>query len=299
MNKDDSIQQTQRSIERLRRRGFFSRTDWRPIFAIVVLGLLTGSALLANWIVPHNPTKIDLVNKLLPPAWQVKGISRYLLGTDALGRDMLSRLIYGARVSLTVGVVAVGIGASVGTSLGVLAGFYGRRVDAVIMRIADIQLAFPFILLAIALVGVLGPSFTNIVIVLGLTSWMQYARVVRGEVLSIREREYVTSARVIGAPNYRIMLKHILPNLTHVVIVIATLEVGRVIIMESALSFLGLGIQPPDPSWGGMLNESQEYISIAWWLTTLPGLAIVVTVLAINLLGDWLRDVLDPRTLRS
>jgi peptide/nickel transport system permease protein len=218
------------------------------------------------------------------------------LGTDALGRDLLSRLIYGSRISITIGVTAMAIGATAGTILGMIAGFYGKAADSIIMRIADIQLAFPFVLLAIAVIGVVGPSFTNLVIILGLASWMTYARVIRGEVLSIREREYIMAARVIGVPNAKIIFRHILPNLVHVVLVIATLEVGRMIIMESALSFLGLGIQPPDPTWGGMLNESQEYIGLAWWLTTWPGLAIVGAVLAINLLGDWLRDALDPRS---
>lgn len=271
--------------------------DWRAVFALSLLTLMIGSAVFAGSISPHDPTQIHLTETLVPPAWLPGGSSAYVLGTDALGRDLLSRLIYGSRVSITIGVTAMVIGATVGTTLGIVAGFYGGPIDSVIMRIADIQLAFPFVLLAIAVIGVVGPSFRNLVIILGVASWMVYARVVRGEVLSIREREYVMAARAIGAPGSRIMFWHILPNLLHVVLVIATLEVGRLIIMESALSFLGLGVQPPDPTWGGMLNESQGYIGVAWWLTTWPGLAIVLTVLAMNLLGDWLRDVLDPRSL--
>jgi peptide/nickel transport system permease protein len=272
------------------------RIDWRTVFALILLTLMICSALLAEVISPHDPTQIDLKNKLAPPAWLPGGIAHYPLGTDALGRDLLSRLVYGSRISITIGVTAMAIGATAGTILGMIAGFYGKAADSIIMRIADIQLAFPFVLLAIAVIGVVGPSFTNLVIILGLASWMTYARVIRGEVLSIREREYIMAARVIGVSNAKIIFRHILPNLVHVVLVIATLEVGRMIIMESALSFLGLGIQPPDPTWGGMLNESQEYIGLAWWLTTWPGLAIVGAVLAINLLGDWLRDALDPRS---
>jgi peptide/nickel transport system permease protein len=278
-------------------RRIWNNVDWRLISSFLLLLIMITSALFSEIIAPHDPVAIDLINKLSPPAWMQDGQPQYILGTDALGRDILSRLIYGARISMTIGVTAVIIGATLGTLLGMLAGYYGRWMDNVIMRIADIQLAFPFILLAIAVVGVVGPSFTNIVIILGLASWMVYARVVRAEVLSLREREYVLAAKVVGATNGRIILRHILPNLFHIVIVIATLEVGRIIIMESALSFLGLGIQPPDPSWGGMLNESQEYINVAWWLTTWPGLAIVMTVLAVNLLGDWLRDVFDPKTI--
>jgi len=264
-------------------------------FVIAVLLATVASALFAPWVAPHDPTVQDLLGKLQPPAWVDGGSLEHPLGTDGLGRDILSRIMYGSRVSLLVGTVAVGIGALVGVSLGLLAGYFGRWVDGLIMRIADIQLSFPFILLALAIIGVLGASLRNLVLVLGLASWMFYARMVRAEVLSLKEREYVTAAKAIGAASPRVIVRHVLPNVAHIVVVIATLEVARMILMESALSFLGLGVQPPTPSWGGMLNDSQLYMATAWWLTAFPGLAIVFTVLAVNLLGDVLRDVLDPR----
>lgn len=269
--------------------------DWRPIFSTIVLAAVVGSAIFAQWIAPHDPTQQDIRRKLIPPMWMPDGQPTFPLGTDELGRDILSRIIYGSRISLAIGTTAVGIGVTVGTLLGLIAGFYRQWVDNLIMRVADIQLAFPFLLLAIAVIGVLGPGLRNTILVLGFASWMIYARVIRAEVLSVRERDYVLAARAVGVQAKHLMWRHILPNVVHVVIVIATLEIARMILVESALSFLGLGVQPPTPSWGGMLSDSQQYLATAWWLTTWPGAAIAVTVLAVNLLGDWLRDVLDPR----
>jgi peptide/nickel transport system permease protein len=217
------------------------------------------------------------------------------LGTDHLGRDILARIIYGSRIALVVGLAAVLISGVLGMIIGLAAGYFGGRLDDFLMRLADVQLAFPFILLAIAVIGVLGPSLRNIIIVIGVSSWVVYARVVRGEVLSIREREFVHAAVALGSRPWRVLLTHVLPNTFTPWLVVATLDMARVIVIESALSFLGLGVQPPTPTWGGMLADGRVYLSTAWWLATFPGLAILVTVLGINLFGDGLRDTLDPR----
>jgi len=218
----------------------------------------------------------------------------HLLGTDDFGRDVLSRLIFGSRISLLVGFSSVLVQLGVGGSLGLTAGYYRGRADQIIMRIADIQLAVPFLVLALAVVAVLGPSLWNVILVLGVTGWVSYGRVLRGQVLAVREQQYVEAARALGAPDLRILLTHILPNVTNSVIVIASLEVARMIIAEASLSFLGLGVQPPTPTWGGMVAQGRNFITVAWWIATFPGLAIFLTVLGINLFGDWLRDLLDP-----
>jgi peptide/nickel transport system permease protein len=261
---------------------------------IMVLGVIF-SAVLAPWISPHDPILQDVEKRLFPPMWQEGADPNYLLGTDHLGRDIVSRLIYGARISIVVSVSAVALSAALGTLIGLFSGFYGGKVDNIFMRIADVQLAFPFILLAIAIVAVLGPDLQNIIITMAITGWVIYARVVRAEVLSLREKEFITSVRALGGSNGRIIFKHLFPNVVPPIIVIVTLEMARMIIMEAALSFLGLGIQPPTPTWGGMLADGRVYLVTSWWLATFPGLVIMLVVLGINLLGNWLRDMLDPR----
>jgi peptide/nickel transport system permease protein len=264
-----------------------------PLGVIILLGGFILAGIFAPLIAPHDPETPALATRALPPLSSAEG-SFFLLGTDALGRDILSRILFGARVSLIVGVCAVAIGGSLGTLLGLLAGFYGRGIDAAITRLADLQLSIPFLILAIAVMAVLGAGLSKVILVLGLTSWIMYARVVRGEVLAVRSREYVLAARALGAHDSTLLWRHILPNVSTSAIVIGTFEVARAILSEASLSFLGLGVQPPTPSWGGMVADGRDYLTTAWWMSTWPGVAIALTVMAINLLGDWLRDVLDP-----
>jgi len=261
---------------------------------LVVLGVLLAAAF-APLVAPFDPLEQDIGQRLREPGWQDAQGRVHPLGTDHLGRDILSRIVFGSRIALVVGLAAVVISGLLGMLIGLLAGYFGGRVDDFLMRLADIQLAFPFILLAIAVIGVLGPSLRNIIIVIGVSSWVVYARVVRGEVLSIREREYVQAAIALGSQHWRVLRHHVLPNTFTPWLVVATLDMARVIVIESALSFLGLGVQPPTPTWGGMLADGRVYLSTAWWLATFPGLAILITVLGINLFGDGLRDTLDPR----
>ena len=261
---------------------------------LVVLGVLLAAAF-APLVAPFDPLEQDIGQRLREPGWQDAQGRVHPLGTDHLGRDILSRIVFGSRIALVVGLAAVVISGLLGMLIGLLAGYFGGRVDDFLMRLADIQLAFPFILLAIAVIGVLGPSLRNIIIVIGVSSWVVYARVVRGEVLSIREREYVQAAIALGSQHWRVLRQHVLPNTLTPWLVVATLDMARVIVIESALSFLGLGVQPPTPTWGGMLADGRVYPSTAWWLATFPGLAILITVLGINLFGDGLRDTLDPR----
>jgi peptide/nickel transport system permease protein len=261
---------------------------------IMVLGVIF-CAIFSPLISPHDPILQDVEKRLIPPMWQEGADPNYFLGTDHLGRDIVSRLIYGARISIVVSVSAVALSAVLGTLIGLFSGFYGGKVDSFFMRIADVQLAFPFILLAIAIIAVLGPDLQNIIITMGITGWVIYARVVRAEVLSLREKEFITSVKALGGSNGRIIFRHLFPNVVPPIIVIITLEMARMIIMEAALSFLGLGIQPPTPTWGGMLADGRVYLATSWWLATFPGLVIMLVVLGINLLGNWLRDMLDPR----
>lgn len=265
------------------------------VFGLGVVVVVLLAALFAPWIVPFDPLEQDINQRLKEPGWQTAAGRVHLLGTDHLGRDILARVIFGSRIALVVGLSAVLISGVLGMAVGLVSGYFGGKVDDFFMRLADVQLAFPFILLAIAVIGVLGPSLRNIIIVIGVSSWVVYARVVRGEVLSIREREFVQAAIALGSRDGRILLRHVLPNAFTPWLVVATLDMARVIVIESALSFLGLGVQPPTPTWGGMLADGRVYLSTAWWLATFPGLAILVTVLGINLLGDGLRDTLDPR----
>lgn len=258
-------------------------------------GLIVGIAVLAPVLSPHDPFQQDLERHAAAPTISWSRLGAYPLGNDQLGRDLLSRVIYGSRVSLGVGIAAVVLGGTIGVALGIMSGYFGGWPDRLIMRVADIQLAFPFILLAMAIIAVAGPGLGKLIAVLALSGWVTYARVVRSEVLSVREREFIQAARAIGLRNWRIMLKHVLPNVAAPIIVVATLELARVVILEAALSFLGLGVQPPTPSWGRMLADGRDFLATAWWISTFPGLAIMALVLGVNLVGDWLRDVLDPR----
>lgn len=270
---------------------------WRRLrrhrLAMIGLGIIVGImllAILAPYVSPADPLAIDYAYTAAPP-----GAPGHLLGTDAVGRDILARLIYGTRVSLQVGAVAVGIAATLGTAVGLTAGYYGGIVDNVLMRTVDVFLAFPVIVLAIAIIAVLGPSLVNVMIALGLVAWTTYARVVRGQVLVLRELDFVQAARAAGTGDARIIVRHVLPNATAPIIVLATVGMAAAIIAEAALSFLGLGVQPPTPSWGSMLNEGRAFLRTAPHISTLPGLAIMITVLGFNFLGDGLRDALDPR----
>ena len=258
---------------------------------LIVILLVSLGAAGADALSPFSPTAQALRERLQPPML----LSGHVLGTDNLGRDVLSRTIYGARISLTVGIAAAALAGSLGVLLGLLAGYLGGWWDALVSRLADIQQAIPFLILAIAVAVIVGPSLTNVVLVLAVTTWVSYFRVVRADVLSVRESLLVDAARVLGASIPRIVLRHVLPNVSGSVIVIGSLMVANMIIFEASLSFLGLGVPPPTPTWGRMVFDGVQYVDSAWWLSFFPGLAIVLTVLAINLVGDWLRDVLDPR----
>jgi peptide/nickel transport system permease protein len=260
---------------------------------IVLLLCIAAAAVASPWLATQSATVVRVQDRLLHPL-AVQDGARYWLGTDALGRDILGRVLVGARISLLVGLTAVLIGGSLGTAIGLLSGYYGGWTDRVIMRFGDVQLAFPFILLALAVMAVLGPGLPNIIGVLGITSWVTYARVVRSEVLSLRERDFVHAARAMGAPAARVLFVHALPNVAGTVIVVATFSVASTILAEAGLSFLGLGVGASTPTWGSMLADAREYMTDAWWLTAFPGLAILMTVLGVNLVGDWLRDYLDP-----
>jgi peptide/nickel transport system permease protein len=272
------------------------RAKW-PLLAILILVFDVSAALLGPIVAPNDPNRQNIIKRLQPPLQEDRnGEVEFILGTDGLGRDVLSRLIYGARISLLVGFIAVLIGGTLGTSLGLFAGYLGGRTDDVIMRLADIQLAFPFILLAIMFLVVLGPGVVNLVLVLGIGQWVTYARIARGQTVSQREKEYVEAARALGKRDLAIMFGSILPNILAPLIVIASFNVASVILAEAALSFLGLGVPPTVPTWGGMLAESRDQLLAGrWWLAVYPGVAIMMTVLSFNILGDWLRDFLDPR----
>ena len=261
----------------------------------VVMAAVVLVALLAPVLAPHGLSAFDLAHRLAPPIWDVGGDWNHPLGTDTLGRDVLSRILFGARTSLGIAGVAVLLAAALGILLGLVSGYAGSWADALIMRLADVQLSFPYLLLAIAVMALLKPSLLNLVIVLVLRSWVVYARLIRVVTLSAKEREFVMAARAVGARGARIVFRHIAPNVVGPAIVVSSFQLAELIIVESSLSFLGLGIQPPTPSWGGMISEGREYIGSAWWLSAIPGSAIVVTVLGANLFGDALRRSLDPR----
>ncbi len=279
---------------RVRRR----RVPLLVLGAAAFVGGLVVVALAAPYLAPHDPERGSLRARLTAPGLEAPDGKAHPLGTDHLGRDVLSRVIFGTRVSLIVGFAAVIIGGVVGGCLGLIAGFRGGWLDEVIMTVADAQLAFPFILLAIGIIAVLGPSFPNLIVVVGLSGWVTYARVLRSQVLSLRRREFVDAILGLGGSVARVLLRHILPNVGSTLMVIATLELARAIVLEATLSFLGLGIQPPTPSWGGMIHEGREYLDTAWWISLFPGAVLMLTSLVVSRTGDWLRDVLDP-TLRG
>lgn len=260
---------------------------------IIILGLIF-AAIFAPYLTPYDPYTQNITQRLLPPAFEELGDFSHPLGTDYVGRDLLTRIIYGSRISLLVGLSAVGIQVLIGVLLGMVAGYYGGMVDSVVSFLVNVMMGFPFILLALSLVAVLGPSLQNIIIALGITGWPIFTRVTRIETMKIREQEFILAAKSLGFRVRRIVLVHILPNLMPSILVIATVEVARAIIRETLLSFLGLGIQPPIPSWGTMLAEGRNYMLMQWWLAAFPGLAIFFSALGINLLGDALRDILDP-----
>ena len=264
------------------------------VAGLAILAVVVVMALLAPVLAPGDPNDVVLAGRLIPPVWDGGSWSNPL-GTDGLGRDIYTRIVHGARVSLLVAIAAVVISGVLGVALGLLSGYFGRRVDDVIMRLADIQLAFPPILLYIGVLAMLGPGLFNVIGVLGVSRWVVYARVVRGEAMSLKQKEFVEAARTAGTGDGRIMLRHILPNLFASIIVIASFSVATTMITEASLSFLGLGVPASIPTWGGMLNDGKDVIRLAWWPATLPGLAIMLTVLGVNAVGDWLRDFLDPR----
>jgi peptide/nickel transport system permease protein len=277
-------------------------TQWGRIFRnlgmilpVAIFALLIFTAIFANFLAPFPYDETSLTERRLPPAWVEGGSTKHLLGTDTLGRDILSRAIYGARISLSVSLLAIAITASVGTVLGIISGYMGGRVDAFIMRITDIAMAFPGLLLAILIAVSLGPGFFTVIIALSILGWSGYARIIRGEALRVRNSDFVAQAQVIGVSPWRIMLRHIFPNILNILIIGITLSVGTMILAESAMSYLGIGIPPPMPSWGSMVSDGRNDLDRAWWISTFPGIAIGLVVLSGNFLGDWIRDKMDPR----
>ena len=262
---------------------------------VVILGVvLLGIAIFAPWLAPHDPLTGNLADRLLPPMWEARGSATYPLGTDALGRDILSRLMYGARISLSICFLSIAIAAAVGSTLGVLAGYVGGWLETLIMRLADIAVSLPAILLALLLGVLFGPSYGNIIFIVGFLLWSQFALLARGETLKVKQSDYVDLARSAGCSRISIMFRHVLPNVAASLIILATLQVGTVIVIESSLSFLGVGVPPPTPAWGTMIADGRSYLVSAWWLAMLPGLAIMVTVLVANIFGDELTDLSNP-----
>lgn len=273
----------------------YLRNNSIGIIGLILVIIVVVCALFSTWIAPMDPGDANLSDRLIPPAFvEETGESQFILGTDQIGRDLLSRIIHGASISLKVGVFGTLFALVIGTILGLLAGYFGKWLDDFIMRAADVQLAFPFILFAIIIMSVLGTGIWKIITILGLTYWVGFARLIRGEVISIKELEYIQAAKAVGSSDFKIIYKHILPNVASSILVLGTMYIAEFILLEASLTFLGLGVDPTIPSWGGMLADSRNYIETAWWTATFPGVAIMLTVLGFNLLGDWLRDRFDP-----
>ena len=266
-----------------------------PWFAGAILGALVVTAVFAPYLAPHSPTEGDIVKKSIPPIWMNGGDAEHLLGTDRFGRDVLSRVIWGSRISLLVSLVAIGVAGTLGTLLGLISGYRGGLVDALLMRLTDIGLSLPTILIAVVMVAVSEPSFRNVVLVIALLLWPRFARQVRGETLAVKAQDFVALAVVAGRSSAWIIRRHIFPNVVPTLLVISTLQVGYVILLEGTLSFLGVGVPPPNPAWGLMIADGRGFLATAWWISLFPGLAMLLTVLAVNLMGDWLRDHLDPK----
>ncbi|MFV0281181.1 MAG: ABC transporter permease [Rhodoblastus sp.] len=281
----------------LARNGFARRLigSGLPYFSLAIFALVVIAAIGGEAIAPHDPNGFNLSASFRPPFWMAGGSTEYLLGTDNLGRDIFSRIIAGARITLTVAAYAIVISGGIGAASGMISGYFGGIVDTVIMRVVDIQMSSPSLALALLVATVQTPSLTTVIVVIAITYWTWYARIIRGEVLSLKERDYVALAKVAGCATHTIFLRHLLPNILNTLLVLASLQIGQVIIFEASLSFLGLGIQSPEVSWGLMLADARNYIGNAWWAITLPGVAIMLTCLSANLIGDWLRDTLDPK----
>lgn len=266
-----------------------------PVIPIIVILLFVFLAIFGESLAPYSPNETDLAATFAPPFWQHGGSAKHILGTDPVGRDMLSRIMAGARVSCIVAVLSITLGGLIGTAIGIISGYYGGKVDMVLMRAADATMAFPIILLAMLLAVVLGPSLKNVVISLGIVLWARYARVIRGEVLGCKGMDYVAYSRITGASGIKIMWRHIFPNIRSTLLVLLTLQVGWIIIVEASLSFIGAGIPGPDPVWGTMIAQGRDYVSTAWWIPFFPGLSVAMVCLCFNMLGDWFRELLDPR----
>jgi peptide/nickel transport system permease protein len=266
-----------------------------PVVPLAIIAVFVLGGLLAPWLSPADPQAQSLRNRFRPPVWEETGSWRHPLGTDRLGRDLLSRILWGSRISLAAGVLVVLLASATGAAVGLVAGYYGGRADAALMRVTDATLSFPVILLALILAVTVGPSFVNVVVAIAIVLWARYARVIRGQVLTLMELDFVAQARLAGAGPWRIITRHLVPNTLNTLVVLVTLQIGYVIIVEASLSFLGAGIPPPTPAWGSMIAEGREFVTSAWWVSVFPGLAILLVVLAFNLLGDWLRDTLDPK----
>ncbi len=294
-----AVFQPQKVSERTLRSRMIMSLRQRPIrgIGLVILLLIILAAVLAPLITPQGPETTSLELRLKPPFWMDGNVSPYFLGTDQLGRDIWTRIVYGARVSLTIGLLAMLVAGPIGLFLGLTSGYRGRVTDTVIMRVADAQLSIPSILLAVTIIAVLGRSLIILIVVLGITKWVEYARVSRAEVLHLKETDFVLASTVVGAKSNRLLYRHIMPNLMTPIIVLASFSVAEMILAEAALSFLGLGVPPPTPSWGSMISDGRNYLSNAWWVATWPGIAVLVTVLAINFVGDWLTEVLHPRSV--